>query len=422
MILTLAIMGLIVAIIVLSIRYFMIYARLRSHTSMDTEAKRRAQVLRFEDPVITCDYCGATIDTSRDKVCPQCGASYSHDKEWTSKFEVDPEWVEANAEDMYNAELNSTRAQAARTAKLLKKLILILVGIVAVLIAIGIAVTVLDIGVQYAEDEELNVYSDDAYEPVSYDFAGDEVLIDTEYARVTLEGIYKDEASGRYKLGYRLENLTDEPVRIRFERLAVNGLSNESETGFMYERLKKNSAVTVYDSIRTSAEELGDIGELVFGNRQVTVNDDYDDVWTSDEYAYVTTSASNVLRGTLPSDADKELLTSKNGVSIYSVILPATEYEEAKRGIAIVNETDDDFIISGTGCRINGSEGDLHSIYKDILLHSCTYYLPEISAYDADSNKAEHKDRIELTISFSCSKDPAKDFSSGYLEMKSINK
>lgn len=30
---------------------------------------------------INCDYCGASIDTSKNKVCPHCGASYADDQE-----------------------------------------------------------------------------------------------------------------------------------------------------------------------------------------------------------------------------------------------------------------------------------------------------------------------------------------------------
>ena len=30
---------------------------------------------------INCDYCGASIDISKNKVCPHCGASYADDQE-----------------------------------------------------------------------------------------------------------------------------------------------------------------------------------------------------------------------------------------------------------------------------------------------------------------------------------------------------
>ena len=61
---------LVVVIIVLLIRYMRINADVLSREEFKIAADRKADKLKREDPIITCDYCGSTIDTRIHTHCP----------------------------------------------------------------------------------------------------------------------------------------------------------------------------------------------------------------------------------------------------------------------------------------------------------------------------------------------------------------
>ena len=136
MILVIAIIALVVAIVVLAIKYFMAYAKLTSQKSFRTEARRRGQELKYENPMITCDYCGARIDTSKDRTCPSCGGEYSHDKEWIEKHRIKDEWIEANAEEVADQEIGKAQQEAEKIASRLKLAIIILLVILGLLVGV----------------------------------------------------------------------------------------------------------------------------------------------------------------------------------------------------------------------------------------------------------------------------------------------
>ena len=53
-----------------------------ARADFESAAVDKARDLKHDDAVISCDYCGAKIDTNLLKKCPQCGALYDDDREW----------------------------------------------------------------------------------------------------------------------------------------------------------------------------------------------------------------------------------------------------------------------------------------------------------------------------------------------------
>ena len=135
---------LIAAIIFTAIRYFLAYARLTSHKSFEKEAKLRTARLSYEDPVITCDYCGSKINTVSDRGCPSCGATYFRDKEWILRHQTDAKWVDANAEETADAEISRSYADARKQWKLLRMLLIIFSAALAAHIIIFVSLTALN--------------------------------------------------------------------------------------------------------------------------------------------------------------------------------------------------------------------------------------------------------------------------------------
>ena len=201
-----AIILLSISIVVLSIRYFMAYARLASHKSYDREARREMRARKKADPMITCDYCGTAIDTRRYKVCPNCSASYGQDTEWLERNTIPQDWVEERADVNAEKEINLARTRAKETAKKLRTCIFILLGGLVAFVALAVAAGIIERNSRFATDEELNRYSTDHYESLNLEFENGGVILDTGTVKATVTGIYQNGYNNGIAIEYRLEN------------------------------------------------------------------------------------------------------------------------------------------------------------------------------------------------------------------------
>ena len=50
-----------------------------------TEEPKYSGDIRSENTIITCDYCGSKVDTSKHAVCNHCGGPYWDDEEWKNR-------------------------------------------------------------------------------------------------------------------------------------------------------------------------------------------------------------------------------------------------------------------------------------------------------------------------------------------------
>ena len=78
--------------VVAIILFVSVFRLVRSILNQDREDKTVGQKAKQEDTkahnqksvdtIITCDYCGSKLDTSKHAVCNHCGGPYWNDEEW----------------------------------------------------------------------------------------------------------------------------------------------------------------------------------------------------------------------------------------------------------------------------------------------------------------------------------------------------
>ncbi|MBQ9030545.1 MAG: hypothetical protein IJ106_03715 [Parasporobacterium sp.] len=54
----------------------------RADEEFRTKEKDCTEENRSENTIITCDYCGSKVDTSKHSTCDHCGGPYWDDEEW----------------------------------------------------------------------------------------------------------------------------------------------------------------------------------------------------------------------------------------------------------------------------------------------------------------------------------------------------
>ncbi len=405
--------GLIIAITVLTVKYFKTYARVASHGAYDAAAKKKAEKLKREDPIISCDYCGAKIDTRVQKTCPQCGAAYDVDKEWLERHDPNAEWIEINSKDTASEEVKLAEAKAKKIAKTIRIIIYVLVGTLVFMVGTAIIVNFLRKHTHgnFIKNGVLNEYSYENYEPVNYGFGDKNVVFEEAGAKVTVEGIYRDEEYKYFKIGFKIENTTSEPLKITFNMNYLNRVESlKYEGGWV----PANTAVTVYSWIYKS--KFDTIKSLRFtdfhvygvGEKQLYKSDE-------GEYSILTTNADFDETPIIP----EELIAFENEKVTIAVLPLSEDAHSNDYSFKILNKTDCTLIIDCSDYMIiNGNKYRVSGIYKDPIPAGCVYVSGR--AYSTADAFAELKegDVVQLSFSFTCEEDPTIDFSTGYFELK----
>lgn len=78
-----------IAAIILFVSVFRFVRNIRNQERKDENAGQKAEPgytethhWQTKDTIITCDYCGSKVDTSKHATCPHCGGPYWDDAEW----------------------------------------------------------------------------------------------------------------------------------------------------------------------------------------------------------------------------------------------------------------------------------------------------------------------------------------------------
>lgn len=412
----LLILFLIVSIIVLTIKYILIHAKELSHKEFRSAASQRAADLKYEDPVLNCDYCGAAIDTSKHSVCPNCGGVFDKDSEWKKRHTLDPELVSTHAEELSEEKIEQTGLKAAKTAKKLKTAIIVLCVIFGLLIAVAIIGNILSKEQRFQKNETVNSSAYEHYEKQAYQIEGDDLLLDQNGLTVRLTGFYAEEDAykttyhgeeySRVKLEYQVQNNSDKNILLRFTYDGINGIASEDDFGFFYALFKKGTSVTVYDNVgrvRNGVIKEILLSEIKISDEEYTIEENIDDkrFLTDADYDYTTPSITGNLQY---EDHGIQILVTKAEESIGRYL------------INIINTTDTDYEISSSNIKVNGREED-RKIYKSALPAHYTFI-----SYPIYSRTKENEDpdsfTYECSLSFSCADDPSKDFSTGYFVLQ----
>ena len=408
----LAIIVLFAAAVILAIKYLRINVKALGRSAMQREASKRAGRLRAEDPMITCDYCGAKFNSSENSVCPKCGADFSKDEEWLRRFDPDIEWVQAQGDELADQALSDAKRDSAKTASKLKKVMIILGCVSGCILLLAVAALVFEGQQSFAKNEKLNEYSFDNYVPCEYQFSDGGVLLSCDGLTVTAT-LYENSDSGTYdlKIGYRVQNESNRNKQVNLDVFGINGLSEEYIGGWLYGAFRKNSDVTVYGKIYDWKG--GPVQEMVFGGFRVEDVKSWETLYKDDGLIRKTTSAPDADAVEIP---DGTTLYSNHGVD---VILTPTEQEpgEDRRmfNLWIYNGTEYDYIFTATDISVNGRPQDYTPLYKQTLPAGYVFFADRIYAPGDEWDALTDSDRVEMSLSFSCKDHPEQDFSTGYL-------
>ena len=402
MILFFILLFLIIILMINTIRYFRAYARLKSHVSYKEAAEREMSKLRSQDPRITCDYCGATIDTSQYKVCPQCGADYAKDEEWIHRYQPDQGWVDEKAEQEAEREIHKAEAEARKYARRIRRILLFTGISLLLLIALVCLVTYLGHQSDYAKNEELNSYSYEHYEKSGDQLVGDTTLLDAESVHVEITGIYEDDSWT--KLEYHIVNQNSYAVRIHIEGLAINGYAHTF--AYMYPLVRKNTEITIYERLYESQP----IESMIFG--EIYISDEhYDRLYESEGDKLYKTSA---YIGSEPVLSD--------GVNLYEnewIRVQGLGYDEQGRyDIEIQNKTEDVWDVTCDDARVSDVSFDVYGMYQIHIPAGCICNNKYVyGSDDAYTNRSE-EDTVRVNFTFTNEEKPELSFKTGYIELQ----
>ena len=414
--LTIAIIALITALtiaaIILTIQYIRVNAKTVSREQFRKETARQASRIKLRSPVISCDYCGYKIDTKKYRNCPNCGASYSRDEEWTERYGLTEDDIESKA-DKYAGLVNQDQTeQAEKIAGWIKKC-LIALGIILGGLLISAIVSYL---VNYQQEkesmyvtksDELNIDSSDAYVPVPYGIDGDGVLIDKNGVRITVIGIYEDKkidnSERDFKVGLRIQNESGQSISVS---VTMSGANRKMGAGYfrMYDCYKDHADIIRYENIGSS---LGDpeICEMLYRHIWVCGKKDRQPDAEVPLLVMKTTSAAGCT-----AQCPEETVIYDD----HQVVILCGKDEKGNHLLWIDNRSDVNYEVTTSDLRVNGNNVyTMEGLFKDFLPAGYLYPAVRIRAADAVVWDAQP----EISVSFTCGEDPSKDFSTGYLRL-----
>ena len=414
MIIVLAILALIVAIFVLSIRYFKSYARLKSHSNFESEAKRTFGEIKYNDPKISCDFCGAQINTRLDKVCPKCGGSYENDKEWRERYNfINASEVNSDADYAAEAEINRVKVETALIAKRLRIAIFILLGILCFFILLGNILLLFASSHDYLKSNKLNGATYDNYMEVPYDIAEDNVIVDSNGIKMSLVGVYREEGhSGySYKAAYHIENTSGQDRLIRVYNCAINYAAID---GMVYGWVKKGADIVLYENLASGNDQSSIFRIVYYG---CSILDDNGSLYERSEPIEIRTTASEVEKTELPT----------NGIIFeneYMVVTSEADSYDDSQGklperykVHLYNKTDKLFTVECRKGKLNDTLQELSGTNKNSVYDNCVSTF-RVHAYSEEYRNRLSTDDFMINIEFSCIDNPSLDFSTGYIKVE----
>lgn len=417
MIIIIGIIVLIIVTILLGIKYFITAKKVLDETNFEREVIKSADRTIKKDRIITCDFCGSAIDTTKDEVCPNCGGAYSKDSEWIALRTVDEEKAKEESEKYKKRVKDKIKTKNQVTARRLKICIIALAAITVTLIGLAIFIDQWEGRPDYAisdnPEKELAYY-----DPAGYEIGEDAVLIDKNGIKVTIGGLYKSKSdSYEYKTEIVYENNSGQDARITVYCLGANGYLTADPSLLSYDTIAKGATITKYENLYLSSflEEINaeSIYSLSFGKISAH-NNDYDLIC---ERGGVVTLKTTLEGATIPAAPEGEPLYNDNGIRIVmDKSYRPYEDSEIKHILWIENNSENDYTLNADAV-FNGEPMSVSGINRTNVAAG-TVLRCEISSYEEAYEKASENDEFQLVISFESLTDPSQDFKTGYLKIK----
>ncbi|MBR6281095.1 MAG: hypothetical protein IKR14_01190 [Lachnospiraceae bacterium] len=419
----LIIFGLIVYLIILAFRYKSVKANAFSRKEMEEAAHRQANKLSYKDPMITCDYCGAKIDTRKHKVCPQCGAAFDQDREWTQRHDAGDRFIDEGTREIVAEREKKSKEESQKILNRMKKTMVLLSILIGVMIALVIIVGFIDKQSSYRKSEKLeDIYSLRDFTPADYEVVGDGVVFDQNGMRIRVTGFYVDpyteestdfgeDFNGDVAVEFVLENHTKTDYDVVIHCESFDGITYGFSRGFfVYDTFKRGSDVVFYE--RLNNVPLQKVTEMVIEDIHM-YGDDSTESMELDAPVVIQTTAQSDFK---PDMGDKNLVFTNDYVDIYAEI---DEADDRYYWLFIQNKTEEVYMISGEEQMfVDGKPYEDSTFYKRALpggyLFAADYIKPTNTGEDDI-----HLDgrEVQIGITFRCEHDPHMDFSTGYIEL-----
>lgn len=414
----LVILGLFIWLGVEIFRYFKIKANAFSKDEVIKAADEQARKLEYRDPVITCDYCGAKIDTRKHKVCPQCGGPYDKDEEWVSRHIAEDKFINKNTEKVIADREKKAQKESKEILKKIKKLIIALSVILGGLFTLGVVGLVMTTKPDYRKSEDPYEDSYYTFTDADYEAVDGGVIFDNEQITVSITGFYLSDYTYEYsdgivrgdvRVGIRVQNKYNGDINLRLYCNSMNGMATETSKLSLYDTFKKGCDVTIYETIYRVPNQK--VSELVFSQFKVYTKDYHDCIDLADPITIKTTCEQT----DTVDFSDKTLLFSNDKVDMYMRIDEGA-YEKGPV-LYVVNKTDKGFFLTTSEFNIEGKTVHLYGFRDEYLPAGYTFESGILTSYDEAYTTRTNDTSVKVNISFACKEDPTYDFSSGYVEV-----
>ena len=419
----LIIFGLIVYLIILAFRYKSVKANAFSRKEMEEAAHRQANKLSYKDPMITCDYCGAKIDTRKHKVCPQCGAAFDQDREWTQRHDAGDRFIDEGTCEIVAEREKKSKEESQKILNRMKKTMALLGILIGGLIVLAIVAEFIDKQTSYRRTEKIgdSYYTKD-YIPADFEVDGDGLIFDQDGMRIWVTGFYVDPETsestylgeaytGNIAVEFRLENHTKYDYRVCISCDSFDGITHGDSSGiFTYDTFKHGDDVVFYE--RLDDVPLQKVSEMVFEEIHMYGDGDAPSLQT-EAPVMIHTNAKTDFQ---PDLGDANLVFSNDYVDIYAKL---SEYDDRYYHLFIQNKTEEAYAISAEDQMfVDGEVYEASSIYRSVLPGGYIF----VDRYNRPRNTGEEElhltgREVQMGFAFRCKQDPRLDFSTGYIEL-----
>lgn len=416
MLFAIAFLILIVFLFVEIFRYIKVKANAFSRKEVKRAAQEQVQRITYRDPVISCDYCGGKIDTTKFTACPQCGAPFDNDEEWKARHNVVPEnFIDKSTDEVISLREQKALEESKRILKNIKRTLWVLGAMILIVIIIGISTSSKSsIGGAYRSSEKLKDGSYYKYSKLDYEVDGDGVIYDYDDVKISVTGFYKKEYDyvqdrGAVAVEFVVENNRDEDIKLNLSCNSYNGISSNSTYIFIYDTFKKNSKSVFYEEIREVPDYK--LSEVVFDEIKVR-NTDYSYEKIPYEPAFVRTNA--VMKSGEVDLEECKLVYSNDKVEVYAK--PVVLTHDAYR-LFVKNISDKNFYIENKDIKIDNMLVDSTGLYKCFVPAWYTLRVNYFYAYGGDEYKDLTGKNVSFNLEFNCTEEPSASFQTGYIDI-----
>ncbi len=422
MIFSIVFLVLLIFLIVEIVRYVQVRANAFSRAEVKKAAAEQAQKMKYKDPEITCDYCGGKIDTSKFSICPQCGAPYDKDVEWTSRHDnkVTGNFIDKSTDAIITAREQKSKEEQKRILRNIKRTIAALVAMIVSIFIVAVIVSNTGSSSKYRKNETLKDGTYYSYEKADYEVDGDGVIYDFDDVKITVTGFYKrvyeySEDIGPVAVEFRVDNKRNEDIRISLSCNCYNGIASNSTYIYIYDTFKKNSSAVFYEQIRDVQGYT--LSELIFDQIKIR-NTDFNYEKVPYEPAIVKTTAPETKDTSFDEElADAVTVYSNEKVEVYALMTDTLSRDAYT--VFIRNKSDYNMYVNSKDMKIDNMLVEPSGFYNCYLPTGYILRAPYVYCYSEEYKNLDGKE-VSINLQFECKEEPSQSFSTGFINFNKI--